>query len=122
PGPGVDSGKDSATRRALTECMAKVVHKHTWLRCFSFRPRGHHARVLSFWRRALSCRIFLAFSSSRLRPAGIPLPARLMKYWIMRMPEPMPWGLTFLLAIMRAMVLASLVKVPSGGKVETVFT
>jgi hypothetical protein len=36
----------------------------------------------------------------------------LMWNWIMRMPEPMPLGLTFLLAIVRAMVLASLVKMP----------
>jgi hypothetical protein len=40
----------------------------------------------------------------------------------MRMPEPMPRGLTFLLAITLATVSASLVKVPSGGKVETVLT
>jgi hypothetical protein len=40
----------------------------------------------------------------------------------MRMPEPMPLGLTRGLAMIRAMVRASLVKSPSGGKVETVFT
>jgi hypothetical protein len=51
-----------------------------------------------------------------------PLPARLIKYWIMRIPEPIPLGLTFLLAIMRAIESASFVKVPFGGKVDTVLT
>src|SRR6185437_1294598 len=45
-----------------------------------------------------------------------------MKNWIMRMPEPTPLGLTFLLPSERAIVLASLVKTRSGGKVETVLT
>src|SRR5437899_2614967 len=45
-----------------------------------------------------------------------------MNNWIMRMPEPMPLGLIFLLAMILATVGASLVKVPAGGKVETVFT
>jgi hypothetical protein len=45
-----------------------------------------------------------------------------MKYWIIRIPDTMPFGLTFLLAIMRAIVLASFVKVSFGGKVETVWT
>ena len=40
----------------------------------------------------------------------------------MRMPDPMPLGLTFLLAIASATVWASLVKRSLGGKVETVFT
>src|SRR5271165_5479425 len=40
----------------------------------------------------------------------------------MRMPEPIPLGLTFRLAIVRAMDLASLVKIPLGGNVETVLT
>src|SRR5438132_6128771 len=48
------------------------------------------------------------------------LPARLIYIVIMRIPEPTPLGLTFLLAMMRATALASLVKVPSGGNVETV--
>src|SRR5262245_48084208 len=39
---------------------------------------------------------------------------------IMRMLEPRPVGLTFLLAMMRATDLASFLNVPSGGKVETV--
>ena len=45
-----------------------------------------------------------------------------MKYWIIRMADPIPLGLTFLVAMMRAIVSASFVKVPSGGNVETVFT
>jgi hypothetical protein len=45
-----------------------------------------------------------------------------MKNWIIRMADPMPFGLTFLLAIVRAIDAASLVNVPSGGKVDTVFT
>jgi hypothetical protein len=38
------------------------------------------------------------------------------------MAGPMPFGLTFLLAIVRAIDSASFVNVPSGGKVDTVFT
>ena len=38
------------------------------------------------------------------------------------MPEPIPLGLTCLLAIERAIVGALLVKSPAGGRVETVFT
>jgi hypothetical protein len=64
----------------------------------------------------------LAFSNSRLCLAGKFLPARLMKNWTMRIPDPIPFGLTFLLAIALATVLASLVNKPGGGKVETVFT
>jgi hypothetical protein len=45
-----------------------------------------------------------------------------MKYWIMRIPEPIPLGLTFLLAIARAIVRASLVNRPSAGKVDSVLT
>ena len=45
-----------------------------------------------------------------------------MKNWIMRIPEPIPFGLTFLVAMTRAMVSASFAKIPSGGKVETDFT
>src|SRR2546429_2108745 len=64
----------------------------------------------------------LAFPSSRFRAPGRSLPARLMKHWIMRMPEPIPLGLTFLLAMVRAMVSASFVNRLLGGEVETVFT
>src|SRR5262249_44639142 len=67
-------------------------------------------------------RSVLAFSSSRLRDADRPLPARLMKNWIIRTPEPMPFGLTDRRAMVRAIVAASLVKRPSGGLVDTVFT
>ena len=45
-----------------------------------------------------------------------------MKYVSMRMPEPGPLGDTFFEASERAMAAASLVKRPSGGKVETVLT
>jgi hypothetical protein len=57
----------------------------------------------------------MALRSSRLRDADKPLPPRLMKYWIMRMPDPIPLGLTFLLAITRATASASRVNVPAGG-------
>jgi hypothetical protein len=45
-----------------------------------------------------------------------------MKNWIIRSPDAGPLELTFLLAMTRAMVCASLVKSPWGGNVETVFT
>jgi hypothetical protein len=46
-----------------------------------------------------ACKIRLAFSNSRLRVADKFLPPRLMKYWIMRIPDPNPFGLTSLLSI-----------------------
>lgn len=67
-------------------------------------------------------RIFFAFSSSARRVALRPRPPRLMKYVSIRMPEPGPLGETFFEARERAMVAASLVKSPCGGKVETVLT
>src|SRR5438477_4560902 len=39
---------------------------------------------------------------------------------IMRIPDPRPLGLTFLLAMIRATDLASFLNVPSGGYVDTV--
>jgi len=64
----------------------------------------------------------LAFSSSAFRAAVSPRPPRLMKYWIMLIPEPIPFGLTRRLPSDRAIVFASFVKTPAGGNVETVFT
>jgi hypothetical protein len=66
--------------------------------------------------------MLLAFSSSRRRCAESVFPARLMKNWIMRMPDPIPFGLTRLLAIVRAIVRASLLNSPGGGAVETMLT
>src|SRR5262249_47102079 len=71
---------------------------------------------------SFSWRIRFAFSSSLFRVGGRLLPARLMKNWIMRMPEAMPLGLTFLVAMVLAIVCASLVNRSRGGLVETVFT
>src|SRR5262245_26079550 len=82
------------------------------------RLEGFRARVFLF----RSCRSFLAFSSSRLRDADRLLPARLMWNWIIRTPEPAPFGLTDGRAMVRAIVAASLVKRSFGGLVETVFT
>ena len=45
-----------------------------------------------------------------------------MKYWIIRMPEPSPFGDTSLRAIVRAISLANFVNVPGGGAVESVAT
>src|SRR5438105_11359548 len=81
-----------------------------------------YAAAQPFTLAARSRRMCLAFSSSFLRVGERLLPARLMKNWIMRMPEPIPLGLTFLLAMILATVFASLLKVPSGGKVDTVLT
>ena len=69
-----------------------------------------------------ACNILFAFSSSRLREAGKPFPARFMKYCIMRMPDPIPLGLTFFEAMCRAIVSASLVNMPFSGKVDSVVT
>src|SRR6516162_11402858 len=75
-----------------------------------------------FFRSSLDCNRCFAFSSSCLRAGDNPLPARLMKNWIIRVPEAIPFGLTFLLAMARAIVAGSLVKMREGGYVETVFT
>jgi hypothetical protein len=45
-----------------------------------------------------------------------------MKNWTMRVAEPIPFGLTFRLAMVRAIDSASFAKVPFGGKVDTVLT
>jgi hypothetical protein len=45
-----------------------------------------------------------------------------MKYWIIRMPDPIPFGDTSLRAIFLAMSLADPVNVPGGGCVESVVT
>jgi hypothetical protein len=45
-----------------------------------------------------------------------------MKYWTMRMPDPMLLGLTFFEAVCRAMVSASLVNMPFFGNVDSVLT
>lgn len=45
-----------------------------------------------------------------------------MKKFSIRIPEPGPFGETFLDARELAIVFASFVKSPGGGKVETVFT
>src|SRR5437868_14859296 len=63
-----------------------------------------------------------ARSSSRRRVAERPFPARLMKYWIIRIPELRPFGETSLRAIVRAMCSADPVKVRDGGWVESVVT
>jgi hypothetical protein len=64
----------------------------------------------------------LARCNSALRDGLSPLPARLMKYVSMRMPEAGPLGDTLRDARTRAMVDESLVNNPGGGCVESVFT
>ena len=67
-------------------------------------------------------RSFLARSSSCLRDAVRFLPARLMKYVSIRIPEPGPFGDTFFDASVLAMTGALLLKRSCGGFVESVFT
>lgn len=64
----------------------------------------------------------LKFSSSARREELSPRPARLMKKLSMRMPDCGPLGETLFDAKDLAIVAASFVKSPGGGKVETVFT
>src|SRR6266545_3740663 len=64
----------------------------------------------------------LAFSSSVRRAVLRFLPPRLMKYWIIRIPDPIPPGDTFLRAIVRAISVADPLNVPAGGCVESVVT
>ncbi|MGH9590853.1 MAG: hypothetical protein ACRD25_10670 [Terracidiphilus sp.] len=64
----------------------------------------------------------MAFSSSPLRFLLKFFPARFIKNVNMRIPELGPFGDTFFDARDFAIVSASFVKSPGGGKVETVFT
>ncbi len=64
----------------------------------------------------------LAFSSALFRPGAKLFPARLMNICTILMAEPIPPGDTSLRAMVRATSSGDLVKVPGGGKVDTVFT
>lgn len=64
----------------------------------------------------------LAFCSSARRLAPNPRPARFMKYVSILMPDPGPFGETFLEARVRAIVEALFVNNPDGGCVESVLT
>jgi hypothetical protein len=86
----------------------------------SFSGTGTNYLLLDLAR--LACSVFFAFSNSRLREAGKPFPPRFMKYCIIRMPEPIPFGLTLFEAMCRAIVSASLVNTPFLGKVDSVVT
>jgi hypothetical protein len=63
-----------------------------------------------------------AFSSVRRREGLSPLPARLIKYVNMRIPDCGPFGETLLEARVLAIVEAPLVNRPRGGCVESVLT
>ena len=67
-------------------------------------------------------RMLLAFCSSARRFAVNPRPARFIKYVSIRIPDPGPFGETFLEARVRAMVAALFVNNPDGGCVESVLT
>src|SRR5262245_657367 len=88
----------------------------------SVRPTG----FLKMWTRSKShfsrllCKMRLAFSNSLFCGGSRFFPERLINIWTMRMPEPIPLGLTLLDAIFLAIVSASLVNSPGGGNVETV--
>jgi hypothetical protein len=102
-------------RTAENEVIAQNQKRLHRLECAGRRShRGRHS--------SLFCKIFFAFSSSRFRVIDKFLPARLIKYWIIRMPEPIPLGLTLFFAMVLAIVWASLVNKALGGSVETVFT
>jgi len=72
--------------------------------------------------RFLLRRMRFAFSSSRRRSTGKFFPARLIKNWTIFIAEPSPAGDTSLRAMISATSSPFLAKVPSGGKVELVFT
>jgi len=92
------------------------LHRPPTTLCVASHPR------LPFRRSRLSCNRCLVFSSSSFRLVSRLFPARLMKNCTIRIAEPSPFGLTFLVAITRAIVSASFLYKPSGGYVETVLT
>jgi hypothetical protein len=61
-----------------------------------------------------------AFSRSFFRAVLSFLPARLMNIWTILIADPIPPGDTLGLSMIRATSSPELVKVPGGGKVETV--
>src|SRR5438105_3492079 len=61
-----------------------------------------------------------AFSSSFFWPGSRFLPARLINIWTILIPEPIPLGLTFLLAIVLATFSAFFLNVSEGGNVDSV--
>jgi hypothetical protein len=113
--PGVGETAVAVIRTAENEVIAQNQKRLHRLECAGRRShRGRHS--------SLFCKIFFAFSSSRFRVIDKFLPARLIKYWIIRMPEPIPLGLTLFFAMVLAIVWASFVNKALGGSVETVFT
>ncbi len=85
-------------------------------------PSTARRSVTYFWPGSSPAVVLWPFLALVCRATGSVLPARLIKNCTMRIAEPSPFGLTFLVAITRAIVSASLVYKPSGGYVETVFT
>jgi hypothetical protein len=84
-----------------------------------------YAALLLFFRPAALIRSdsnSLAFCKAAFRDALKFLPARFTKNVSILIPEPGPFGDTFFEASVRAIVSGSLVKSPSGGNVESVFT
>lgn len=65
------------------------------------------------------CRMVLAFSSALFRPGAKFLPGLIYNHLYHRIAEPIPPGETSLRAMMRATSSAGLVKVPGGGKVDS---
>jgi hypothetical protein len=68
----------------------------------------------------LRCKILLAFSSSFFLAGRILRPARLMNICTIRIADPIPPGDTFGLSMIRATSAPVWVKVPAGGKVDSV--
>src|SRR5437016_12279654 len=94
----------------VSASTADAINRHDLLMATTLIDKHRHGKLQRtdyFFTRLV--RISLALSNSWRRAGDRVLPARLMKNWTMRMAEPMPLGLTRLVAMTRAMVLASLV-------------
>lgn len=96
--------------------LARAVRDFDFLRQRVARFALPSSFALRSWSRRL------ADSSRRFCAADKLRPPRLIKYVTIRIAEPIPLGLTSFLARTRAIVCASLVNRPSGGKVDTVCT
>jgi len=117
-----------ARSTSIRRRLRKIAQKAFWSVALRFQqlnaswPSRQFRCLRVFSRRTRFTSKAFALSNSARREALSPLPARLMKYVSIRMPEPGPFGETFFDASALAIVGALFVNNPVGGCVESVLT